>query len=189
MQMACHYMTWSWLQWCDKEYNTVLDKEQYHPICECFSRSCCCDCNDIITFQDFAHNFYLPYTWYGPVLSSTSCCTCSSLSGIICLIGFDRAGIFELYVVRYSYCLGCCSALRTKQDHAVMVSEISRFVPPEPNMRLLPQQVLAVAIGNCPNIKVQDKHVQTFKIMSCEPISFIEWVGVCLSRGLVIAIY
>jgi hypothetical protein len=29
----------------------------------------------------------------------------------------------------------------------------------------LPQQVLAVAIGNCPNIKVQNKHVQAHMIM------------------------
>ena len=116
------------------------------------------------------------------LFSSTSCCTCSSLSGIICLIGFDWAGIFELYVVRYFYCSGCCSALRTKQDHTVMVGEISRCVPPEPNIHLPPQQVLAVAIGNCPNIKVQNKHVQTFKIMSCGPISFSEWVGVWVIR-------
>ena len=51
-------------------------------------------------------------------------------------------------------------------------------MPPEPNMRLPPQQVLAVAIGNCRNIKVQTKHVQTHKIMSRGPISFSEWVGV-----------
>jgi hypothetical protein len=38
---------------------------------------------------------------------------------------------------------------------------------------------LAVAIGNCPNIKVQNKHVQIHKIMSRGPISFSEWVGVC----------
>jgi hypothetical protein len=62
-------------------------------------------------------------------------------------------------------------------------TEISKFVPPEPNMRLPPQQVLAVAIGNCPNIKVQNKHVQTHKIMSRGPISFSEWVGVCLLGG------
>ena len=87
---------------------------------------------------------------------------------------------YELYVVRYFYRSGCCSTPRIKQDHAIMVSEISRFVPPEPNMCLLPQQVLAVAIGNCPNIKVQNKNVQTLKIMSHGPISFSEWVGVCV---------
>jgi hypothetical protein len=47
-----------------------------------------------------------------------------------------------------------------------MVGEISKFEPPEPNMHLLPQQVLAVAIGNCPNIKVQTKHVQTHQTTS-----------------------
>ena len=97
----------------------------------------------------------------------------------VSLASFWSQGIFELYVVRYFYHLGCCSALRTKQDHAITVSEISRFVPPEPNMHLPPQQVLVVAIGNCPNIKVQNKHVQTLKIMSRGPISFSEWVGVC----------
>jgi hypothetical protein len=51
-------------------------------------------------------------------------------------------------------------------SYAYVSTEISKFVPPEPNMCLPPLQVLAVAIGNCPNIKVQGKHVQTHKIMS-----------------------
>jgi hypothetical protein len=64
------------------------------------------------------------------------------------------------------YSLGCHSSLRTKQDHIIMVGEISGSVLPELNMCLLPQQVLAVGIGNSPNIEVQTKHVQTHQTTS-----------------------
>jgi len=72
------------------------------------------------------------------------------------------------------------STLSTKQDQAITVSEISRFAPPEPNMHL-PQQVLTVAIGNCPNIKVQTKYVQAHKITSWT--YFLWWMGWSLGQG------
>jgi len=121
-----------------------------------------------IVIQNFASNFNLPYTWTSP--HSLLHFPLYLLITLICLIGFDQTGIFVvLLVVKYfekGYTLGCCSTPRTKQDQAVTVGEISRFAPPEPNMCLLPQQVLAVAIGNCPYIKVQTKHVQAHKITS-----------------------
>jgi len=66
----------------------------------------------------------------------------------------------------------------TGASYAYVSTENLKFVPPEPNMCLPPHPVLAVTIENGPNIKVQNKHIQTHKFMSRGPIFFSRWVGV-----------
>jgi len=96
---------------------------------------------------------------------------------------FDQAVFGPLWRMQCIVTQLCCSTPRTKQDQAITAGEISRFAPPEPNMHLLPQQVLAVAIGNCQILRFKLNMSKLIRLHH-GPISFSEWVGPVLVMNL-----
>src|SRR5882762_8862148 len=52
------------VQWCDDYLYPLLLEQEGHPECECFSRACCCNGDNIFVVLEYSlHYMDLPKTW------------------------------------------------------------------------------------------------------------------------------